>query len=69
MIGLLIPRIAVKALGYCVPSAAAPVGEEPVEPRLIVWVCLRCDRAFSEQDKALEHHTKRKHRLSKRRVE
>ena len=42
---------------------------ESPQPELIVWVCLRCDRAFGEDDKALEHHTKKKHRLSKRRVE
>ncbi len=52
------------------PRPAKPLAqEEPVQPETVVWVCLHCSRAFSEQAQALDHHTRKKHRLSKRRVE
>lgn len=66
---LIVPAVVSGLLSYYKPPGAAPPQEEPAQPGLIVWVCLGCSRAFGEQDKALDHHTKRKHRLSKRRVE
>ena len=61
-------QVATALLGVVLP-AKARAQEEPAPPESIVWVCLKCDRAFGEQAKALDHHTKKRHRLSKRRVE